>query len=287
MTKSDLLRVQDVRDAYRLIGECRDLGSDPVLWYRHVLAGLCRLVGARAAVGGEGLWVRPQRTVEPLSVFDAGLDQRGQEVLMAYHRELGPADDPIFQALQHVPGRLVTRSRRQLVSDAVWYRSACFSYHRLNDTDHQLTSVYQVADSGAISAVTVHRAIGERDFSAREQRLLNFLHGELGPLIGRALVSAAEPSPERLSPRLRQTLACLVEGDSEKQVAARLDLSHATAHQYVTALYRHFGVQSRAQLLAHIIRRIVRGEWRQFLSDGRPSPAVPRAGEPRTNLTVP
>ena len=28
MAKSDLLRFQDVRDAYRLIGECRDLGSD-------------------------------------------------------------------------------------------------------------------------------------------------------------------------------------------------------------------------------------------------------------------
>lgn len=29
MRKSDLLRVQDVRDAYRLIGDCRDLGSEP------------------------------------------------------------------------------------------------------------------------------------------------------------------------------------------------------------------------------------------------------------------
>jgi hypothetical protein len=31
MPKAELLRVQDVRDAYRLIGECRDLGSDPAL----------------------------------------------------------------------------------------------------------------------------------------------------------------------------------------------------------------------------------------------------------------
>src|SRR6266542_197980 len=39
---------------------------------------------------------------------------------------------------------------------------------------------------------------------AREQRLLNFFHVEIGPLIGRALVSATEPSPVKLSPRLRQ-----------------------------------------------------------------------------------
>jgi DNA-binding NarL/FixJ family response regulator len=69
---------------------------------------------------------------------------------------------------------------------------------------------------------------------------------------------AAEPTPDDLSPPLRQTLACLVEGDSEKQVAARLRVSHATAHQYVTALYRRFGVKSRGQLLAHVVKRIAR-----------------------------
>jgi DNA-binding NarL/FixJ family response regulator len=103
--------------------------------------------------------------------------------------------------------------------------------------------------------IALQRSRGERDFSPREQRLLDFFHGELGRLVRGALVSATEPSPDRLSPRLRQTLGCLLEGDSEKQVAARLGLSHATTHQYVTALYRHFEVQSRAQLLAHIFRR--------------------------------
>ena len=263
MARSDLLRIQDVRGAYRLIGECRDLGSDPVLWYPHMLSGLCRLIGVPVGAGGEGLWVRPKRPAEVLSTFGTGLDSRGQETLMAYQREVGPARDPIFRALQPLTARLVTRTRRQLVPDAVWYRSVSFDFHRLNNVDHQLTSVYQVADRGAISVVTLGRAVGERDFSPREQRLLSFFHEELGPLIGRALVSATEPDPERLSPRLRQTLACLMEGDSEKQVAARLHLSHATTHQYVTALYRHFGVRSRAQLLAHIIKRLGRGERRR------------------------
>jgi DNA-binding CsgD family transcriptional regulator len=53
----------------------------------------------------------------------------------------------------------------------------------------------------------------------------------------------------------------LLEGDSEKQHASRLGLSEATTHQYVTALYRHFGVQSRAQLMAHAIKRLARREW--------------------------
>jgi hypothetical protein len=142
MASSDLLTLQDVRvrDAYRRTGECRDLGSDPALWHRRMLEGLCQLIGVPLATGGEGLW--------------------------------GPACGPLSQALQHVPG-------------------------------------------GAVTVIALHRAPGERDFSPRRQRLL------------------------------RQTLACLVEGDSERQVADRLDLSYATTHQYVPALYRHLGVRSR------------------------------------------
>ena len=269
MGKSDLLRVQDVRDAYRLIGECRDLGGDPSLWHQHMFEGLRRLIGAPATSGGEGRWIRPHRTVEPLNAFGAGFDSRGREMYRAYMRELTPGGDPVFRALHHLSGRLVTRTRRQLVPDSEWYRSVTWiDYHRPTKIDDRLVSVCQISDDAAVSVITLHRAPGERNFSSREARLLNFFHGELGPLIGRALVSATEPSPEKVSPRLRQTLACLMEGDSEKQVAARLSLSHDTTHQYVTALYRHFRVRSRAQLMALIVKRIGRDGWRQL----RPSP---------------
>jgi DNA-binding CsgD family transcriptional regulator len=141
-------------------------------------------------------------------------------------------------------------------------------YHRPARIDDRLISVYRRSDDGAVSVITLHRAPGEREFSARERRLLGFFYGEIGRLIGRPLVSATEPSTDKLSPRLRQTLACLLEGDSEKQVAARLGLSQPTTHQYVTALYRHFGVGSRAQLLAMFMKRIARGQWRHLsLSD--------------------
>lgn len=263
--KSDLLRTQDVRDAYRLIGECRDLGADPAGWHRRMFEGLCRLVGATGVTGGEGRGHRPHRPVEPLSAFDVGLDARARERLVAYMRELGPAADPIFAAIQRLPGRLVTRTRPQLVPDAVWYRSVAYNdYRRVAGADRALTSVYETGTAGGVSVVCLQRTVTERDFSPREQRLLHFFHGELGPLVGRVLVSATEPSPERLSPRLRQTLAYLLEGDSEKQAATRLGLSQATTHQYVTMLYRRFGVRSRPQLLAHVLRRVGSGRWRPF-----------------------
>jgi DNA-binding NarL/FixJ family response regulator len=78
--------------------------------------------------------------------------------------------------------------------------------------------------------------------------------GNLGPLDQCAITSATEPGLAGLSPRLRQTLACLLDGDSEKEVATRLRSSQPTTHQYVSALYRHFGVRCRAQLLAQLCR---------------------------------
>ena len=99
------------------------------------------------------------------------------------------------------------------------------------------------------------RAFGDRPVGDREKALLRLAHGELVPLIGTALASVREPRLADLAPRQRQALACLLEGDSEKQVAARLGIGIATVHTYVKALYRHFRVAGRAELLAWFVRR--------------------------------
>src|SRR5262245_41677450 len=117
---------------------------------------------SRWQAGGEGRWTRPRSDVQAISAFDAGFDAGGHRIYRAYLRELGPRDKPIFEALQRVPGRLVIRSRRQLVSDAQWYRSVAWNeYHRRIKIDHQLTSVYRMSDTGAISVIALHRAEGE------------------------------------------------------------------------------------------------------------------------------
>jgi len=58
---------------------------------------------------------------------------------------------------------------------------------------------------------------------------------------------------QKLSRRLHQTLTALLQGDSEKQVALHLGLSRHTIHAYVKGLYRHFGVNSRGELLARFV----------------------------------
>ncbi len=66
---------------------------------------------------------------------------------------------------------------------------------------------------------------------------------------GRTGAQPRQRTSKDLSPRLEQTLERLLTGDSEKQIARRLQLSPHTIHDYVKALYRHFDVSSRAELI--------------------------------------
>ena len=53
-----------------------------------------------------------------------------------------------------------------------------------------------------------------------------------------------------LSPGQRRLVQELLTGKTEKEIAATLGQSAATTHQYVKAILRHFGVNSRASLMA-------------------------------------
>jgi DNA-binding NarL/FixJ family response regulator len=99
----------------------------------------------------------------------------------------------------------------------------------------------------------------------RRRRLLADLCRLVGVSVGTVPPQSPSP-PERsdgelseisgeLSPRLEQTLGHLLAGASEKQVAGHLKLSRHTVHVYVKALYRRYGVSSRAELLAKHLKR--------------------------------
>src|SRR3954462_13383503 len=77
---------------------------------------------------------------------------------------------------------------------------------------------------------------------------------------GDHMTTQTDVSPDErareLSPRLRETLDCLLSGSSEKTIAQQLSLSPHTVHGYVKLIYRHFKVKSRAQLLSQWVRAI-------------------------------
>ncbi|MFD1875690.1 LuxR C-terminal-related transcriptional regulator [Hymenobacter bucti] len=76
--------------------------------------------------------------------------------------------------------------------------------------------------------------------------------------VARKVLGYFKPSPAGssvdLTARERQVLEGLVDGLSEKQVAARLELSTQTVHSYIKQLYRKLHVRSRAELVRQALR---------------------------------
>jgi DNA-binding CsgD family transcriptional regulator len=256
-TKGLTLRLADVRAAFRLLGECQELGSDPIAWRMHMLRGLCKLVDAQVGMSGEaGLPGdgKPREILPPVEVGWPTVSSRAH--WLRYCEELSVRPTPICRRWWTPPrGRLVTRTREEVVEKLPWHRSIDFNdYVKPCGLDESLISLHVLPQAGAVSGFSLHRELKRPPLGARQRQLVELFHAELGPLVGRSLSNSGEPSFVNLAPRQRQTLTCLLEGDSEKQVAARLALSIATVHEYVTSLYRHFGVVSRAELLARFLR---------------------------------
>jgi DNA-binding NarL/FixJ family response regulator len=59
------------------------------------------------------------------------------------------------------------------------------------------------------------------------------------------------------SDRERQILHCLMSGRSEKEIGVVLGISRNTVHCHVSAIYRHFSVRARAELMARVLMILV------------------------------
>jgi DNA-binding CsgD family transcriptional regulator len=119
----------------------------------------------------------------------------------------------------------------------------------------------RVGDMKAILRVMRPLDGGIADPVLSSRRLVADLCRLVGVSVGAAIPHAngagtSAPSVDsNLPPRLTQTLELLLNGASEKQVARQLNLSQHTVHGYVKALYRHFKVSTRSELLARHLNR--------------------------------
>ncbi len=262
MSRSGSLRSDDIRAIFQLVGECRELGDDRLLWRNHLLASLANLVDADLGSSGEmsgcrrlevadlGVthWMRPG-LFDP-AVIDAAMenfrsDPARTPILLKYLRQ-----DP----LDH--GTCIARPA--LLDDRRWYASDDYQViFRPCGLDQVLWCFRDLGhpSTGESAGLVLTRSHGRPKFSPRELLIVQETHNAIASLIGGPLARFNEPSPLDLGPRVRQVLMCLLEGDGDKQIAARLAMSPHTVNQYTKAIFRHFGCQSRAELLARWIRR--------------------------------
>lgn len=251
------LAIDDVRALVRLLGELRELGRDPSAWRDHLLDSLARICHAKIAVASE-LRVNPPppvgevRTdcaaaVTPVHLVHRGVEGESERFFRDCYWYSHDDDDPL-DGLLSLYGKAFTVVRRELVDDRRWYASALANDNmHAHDCDDFVFSMAPVRHAGVICSLELFRSQKDPRFGEREQAIVSLLHEELARDWARASRHA-----ERLTPRQREVLQQLVEGASEKEVAARLGVSPHTAHDHVKALYRALGVRSRGELLGRI-----------------------------------
>jgi DNA-binding NarL/FixJ family response regulator len=109
-------------------------------------------------------------------------------------------------------------------------------------------------------ASMVRVAATARPSTVHGQQQMRHMLADLCRLLGDRVINRETNAPANnavadLPPRMRETLDALLAGDSEKQIARKLQISPHTVHVYVKGLYRRFGVCSRGELLSQFIQK--------------------------------
>lgn len=261
MGRSAALRVTDILAITNLIGECRELGDDRAAWRMHLGAGLSEMVDGETGMIGEMAGCRRLELVDlgvvtwrragctGPAAFEAELDAfirdpNNWRSQIAYHRANGDSGACL--------------ARTDFIDDRTWGPMPDHDFVRqLFGLDHRVWCFRPIPGGGPDehAGVILLRAAGRRDFSGRDRAVVGLASALIAPLVGGPLARFSEPSPLDLPPRTRAVLACLLEGDGDKQVASRLKMAPATVNTHTRAIYRHYGVRSRAELMARWVRR--------------------------------
>jgi DNA-binding CsgD family transcriptional regulator len=260
MGDSSQLRLSDINLAHRIVNECRELWMDPAGWRQHLVEGACELTGITVAHYTEALIPSPASAPRFLchaaTGFPGTSDWKIYQASLAAYPNLFDFFIGSQRLLQNLTlGKPAVALREDLCSNRRWYLSEVYNeYRRPIRGDGNVISIVQHEPS-ICTVLDVNQNSFDARPTGRTKRQLAYLHQLVDPLIGTELATEHQRGIHGLSPQLRATLEQLLAGDGEKQIATSLGLRHATVHEYVGKIYRHFGVRSRAELMAYFIRR--------------------------------
>jgi DNA-binding CsgD family transcriptional regulator len=248
---NSLVRAEQVRALYRVLGETREiLRTDTrARAKQHAIGGLCGIVGASIGAIIVDADHGPGRGGRLVEMNGHGFEGNDILDMAGDYLKRGPLVDPALVTMRERTEDVVSLLREELVDDRGWFGSGFVSETRKKARVGD--AIYSKRRAGAhqIDGLCVNRPWGDRPFVAEDRNLVQLFQVEADWLYA-ANDGAAGPT---LSRRERETLTLLLAGASEKEIARQLGLSPHTVHGYVKALYRRFGANSRAQLLAHCL----------------------------------
>jgi len=260
MKRSQRIRLRDIREIDRLVYECLELWADPDEWRMHLVRGITRLAGA--TVGGCDHRRLSPAHPQGISVGVASCGWPDDRTRTSFHSALdgepGSQGMPRFdRVINDLFGcGSVTVWRGEVVDDrefhdSTWFQGV-FEPHGIYDG---LISVRFDPRPQHMMFISCNRMRHDPPYTPRQRTMLRLIHDAIMPFVGKRLALEDHASMKGLTPRRREALEWLLDGLPEKDIAQRMDISPATAHQYIGELYRHFGVNSRPELMAYFIHR--------------------------------
>jgi DNA-binding CsgD family transcriptional regulator len=268
-TAGDYLSQRDALQLVELAGLVGFARTDPRAWRMELLSGINSIFHAAASVAIIARDLGQSPSV--ISMIEVGLKSEEQRAALTREFNAAPFGDPLSRkALERFNAQkldMLTCLRGELVDDPAWQSDPhVLTYRKGTGMGDCMLSLFRATERGAAFALIVFRAavsepppgsaapgtdvVSAGRFGPRDRLLLDTLHRGIEGIY-RAEESARRVTPAAsLPPRLRQTLEFLLTGDTERQVALKMSLSVHTVHDYVKALYAHFGVSSRGALLS-------------------------------------
>ena len=185
-----------------------------------------------------------------VSLFPANTQEPHLSFARRWYAERDLADSVQIRRLLEGTGTLRSQRVRAVLTEDEWESSVVAADIRALGGRDRLVGGFPVSDCAEVYVV-LDRAESHVDFSNAEEvslredlrslsRFAHWLCISTGVLFG------ARP----FSQRERQVCAALLEGSSEKQIAAAMELKPSYVHQIVVRVYRKLRVQSRAEFMA-------------------------------------
>lgn len=255
MGQQNELRASQVVSLVRLIADAAEVPRGKRAAF--VLSGVRKIIGAVTAGSVTDRDFAPGARGDFAAVTLDGWDETATGAVRSAGLA-GSAFHPGVRALMHAcpmqPGALMTCTRAMLVDDRTWYASPYVQEYVLaTQLGDGIFSSLRSSPPSVLQGLGFYRARGDRRFSEADRALVEMFHGQCASLLWPAPRTVAEIKRSRLPPRQQATLALLLEGLTDKDIAARLSISPLTVNQYNKAIFRRFGVQSRAALLAKFV----------------------------------
>lgn len=127
----------------------------------------------------------------------------------------------------------------------------------LDDDDAALTALRRHAAGYLLADITAEELLAALTKVASGQTVLDLT---IGGRIASRLAQGPRPEQPRLDdwdlrPREREVLEALLEGQTNREIAAQLHLGEETVKTYLRGVYRALGARDRAQAIAIALRR--------------------------------